>query len=75
MELDKIKDIIIARWKFIASNAAQITNIAQAEGESDRLDYDSLEQITNCMNDLNVNLASLKRTYSGLKYGDDGEEK
>lgn len=75
MELDKIKDIIVARWAFIASNAESIAHLARAAGDSELLDYDALDQITDCMNDLNVNLASLKRTYSGLRYGEEGKEK
>ena len=69
MELDKIKDIIVARWAFIAKNAAMISNIAQAMGESEELNKESIKQIEDRLQDIDINLASLKNMREAIFMG------
>ena len=74
MELDKIKDIIVARWKFIAGRAAMISNIAQATGESEELNKESIKQIEGCLQDIDVNLASLQNMREAIFMGEHNSE-
>ena len=74
MELDKIKDIIVARWAFIASNAESIAEIAMAAGKSERLDKEAIKQIEDCLQDINVNLASLENMREAIFMGKHNSE-
>ena len=66
MELDKIKDIVTARWKFIASNAESIAKIVRAMEEAEMLDADALKEIRGYETDNKVNLASLEQLLDAL---------
>ena len=67
MELDKIKDIIVARWAFIASNAESIAILAREQGDNERLDEDAIRQVYDCMKDIDVNRGSLQKIFNALK--------
>ena len=69
MKLDKIKDIIVARWAFIASNAESIAKTARAAEDSERLDKETIKQIEDCLQDINVNLASLENMREAIFMG------
>lgn len=67
MELNKIKDIIIARWAFIASNAESIAILAREQGDNERLDEDAIRQVYDCTKDIDVNRGSLQKIFNALK--------
>lgn len=67
MKLDKIKDIIEARYKFIASNAARIVDIAQTCGESCDLSKETLDEIDLCIDDIGANLLGFRILLKALK--------
>lgn len=66
MKTETIKDIIAARWKFIASNAENIAKIARAMEEAEMLDADALKEIRGYETDNEVNLASLEQLLDAL---------
>ena len=66
MKTETIKDIIAARWKFIASNAESIAKIARAMEEAEMLDADALNQIDGYRQDMDVNLESITRVLWAL---------
>jgi len=66
MKTETIKDIITARWKFIASNAESIAKIARAMEEAEMLDADALKEIRGYETDNEVNLASLEQILDAL---------
>lgn len=74
MELDKIKDIIVARWAFVASNAESIAKTARAAEDSERLDKETIKQIDDCLKDIDVNLASLKNMREAIFMGEHNSE-
>lgn len=74
MELDKIKDIIVARWAFIASNAESIAILAREQGDNERLDKEPIKQIEDCLQDINVNLASLENMREAIFMGKHNSE-
>ena len=66
MKTETIKDIVTARWKFIASNAESIAKTARAMEESEMLDADALKQIRGCQDDNEENLKSLEMLLKAL---------
>ena len=59
MKTEMIKDIITARWKFIASNAESIAKTARAMEEAEMLDGDAISQISWAIQDICKNVKSL----------------
>ena len=66
MKLDEIKDVVITRWKFIASNAESIAKTARAMEEAEMLDAVALKQIRGCQDDNEENLKSLELLLKAL---------
>lgn len=67
MNIDTIKDIIVARYKFIANSAARIVNTAQACGESIDLNSDALDEIDSCIDDIGANMFSFRQMLKALE--------
>ena len=74
MKLDKIKDIIVARWAFIASNAENIAKTAMTAKDSEQLDKETIKQIEDCLQDIDINLASLQNMREAIFMGKHNSE-
>ena len=66
MKTETIKEIVTARWKFIASNAESIAKTARAMEEAEMLDAVALKQIRGCQDDNEENLKSLELLLKAL---------
>ena len=66
MKLDEIKDIVTARWKFIASNAEQISTIARKMADAEELNGYELKHIRGYQDDNEETLKSLELLLKAL---------
>lgn len=67
MDIDKIKDIIIARYRFIASNAMEIAKLAQNCSEEVMVCKDTLDEIDSCIDDIGANIFSFRQMLKALE--------
>ena len=67
MDIDKIKDIVIARLAFIASNAEEIARTARACEDTGNLDKVALNGVMYSLNDCYKNLKSLFELFNALE--------
>lgn len=74
MNVDEIKDIIIARLKYIVKNAAQIANIAQACGDSGDLNREAIDEMFRRDEDLNCNICGLENLLNVLEPKEETDE-
>lgn len=75
MKTETIKDIITARWKFIASNAEQISAIARKIVKSEELNDYELKQVRGYQDDNEETLKSLELLLKALDVDDwEGDE-
>lgn len=76
MKTETIKDIITARWKFIASNAEQISTIARKMADAEELNDYELKQVRGYQDDNEENLKSLELLLKALDVDEwEGDEK
>lgn len=66
MKTELIKDIINYRWKIIASKAYSIAHIANVMWKTEELNDDALQQISDCKEDMEINLASLEQMLNAI---------
>ena len=75
MKLDEIKDVVITRWKFIASNAESIAKTARAMEEAEMLGAVALKQIRVYQDDNEEIIKSLELLLKALDIDEwDGDE-
>ena len=75
MKTETIKDIIAARWKFIANNAEQISTIARKMADAEELNDYELKHIRGYQDDNEETLKSLELLLKAIDVDDwEGDE-